>query len=84
MIKDIPQCLGHRDYYGEFDCESGIDCEYCLCLYHQCGGLTHPETGYTYSTRFAERTWGKPAFLSKPDPKPVTVKVFKVSEYFPL
>jgi hypothetical protein len=67
MIKDIPKCLGSTDYWGEFDCgyDTPVECEDCLCNYHRTGGLTHPNTGYEYSVRFAERMWGVPKFLSK-------------------
>jgi len=46
--KKLPTCsIAYDKWNGDYDCESNHnkECERCLCLYHETGGLYDPETG---------------------------------------
>jgi len=58
---NLPSCTGDYGIDGDFDCVSNHDlnCEDCLCNYHNMGGLWHPDTGKKLSKFMAFLFYGR-------------------------
>lgn len=60
---NLPKCSGYTQNTPmgkEYDCFAlhQENCEECLCLFHETGGLWHPETGVRVNPYFAWLMFG--------------------------